>query len=464
MIKKSIAIITGLTILLTAAAGCGDNTASSSDGFYSEGFYVDSGATSSDNDSQNETSSGGTSTDSSSSQKDTSSSGDKSSGSSSDSNSSSTVVSTNLTDKQLAAKISYNASGKAKSLNVKTGIVFDYDEKWSFNHGAYIQYFKGKFYAFWQQGYDHEDACGQHIVWATSTDGLNWSEAKDFIPVKTDRYGNEMLSSPFGTYVYGDKLIVYTYEFGYDPNELAASNIVGRPTNADSAKKLSKDFYIMYTTDGVNWKRGSTVPQGGGNRDPRIIDNRLYWAGFVGIAYSDDLTGLSSWMTAGPSLSQVQDALNRGGFAQLTEGSIYKSKDGIMHFVMRSSTQYLWATSSKDNGETWGDIYQTNFTDDAQKFDFMELPDGRIMYIGTPMYTGRSNRLPLIAAVSEDGYNFNKQYIVGNTEYAVKENPTGKIGHYSYPSAIIKDDYVYVIYAKRKEIIEVSRFKWTDLK
>ena len=85
------------------------------------------------------------------------------------------------------------------------------------------------------------------------------------------------------------------------------------------------------------------------------------------------------------------------------------------------------------------------------------------MYIGTPI-SKNSRRMPLIAAVSKDGYTFNQQYMIGNTEYIAKNQYGFYMGNYSYPSAMIQGDYVYVIYAKQKEIIEVTRFKWTDLK
>ncbi len=375
------------------------------------------------------------------------------------------TVNTTRTDKELSTSISITSNGGMKKLAAEKFTVYDYNPEWSFNHGAYINYFKGKFYAFWQMGYLNEDSCGQHVAYSVSKDGKNWSAAKDFIPVKVDRYGNEMLSSPFGTYVHDGKLIVYISEFGYDPNELANSSDPKRPDNTDSAKKLNNTLNAWYTTDGENWTKGPSVPKtGGGNRDPKILPSgRLFWAGFTGIAYSDDLSGLNNWMASGPSLDQVQNALKQGNLSMLTEGAVYQSKDNVIHFLMRSNTQYLWATSSKDNGETWSDIYQTNFTDDCQKFDFLHLPDGRIMYIGTPGYTGYNFRMPLVAAVSEDGYTFDKQFIIRDEPYTAKKGASSKLGNYSYPSAIINGDYVYVIYAKQKEVIEVSKFKWTDL-
>ncbi len=459
MIKRIISVFSALVVLITALAGCDGTNQVVSDNYYlnEKYFYVDSDVpVSSDEDTV--TSSNGNNSESNSSD---------SSSSSSSNQSGLPIISTSLTNEQLAGNINNTTYGGMKNVKVETSLVYDYNPDWSFNHGAYINYFNGKFYAFWQHGRIHEDACGQHIVYATSTDGMNWSEAKDFIPVKVDRYGNEMLSSPLGTYVADGKLIVYVTEFGYDPNELKNSPDPTHPVNADSAKKINRKLYVKYTTDGKNWVDGNDVASGGGNRDPKLIPglDRLFWAGFNSLAYSDDLTGLTNWVQAGPTLAQIKDAEKRGGDSLfLTEAATYKSADNVIHLLMRSNTQYLWVTSSRDNGETWGDIYRSNFTDDCQKFDFLHLPNGKILYIGTPGYTGYNFRMPLVAAVSDDGYTFDKQYIIGNTPYQPKKTNTTKLGNYSYPSAMIKGEYVYVIYAKQKEIIEVSRFKWADLK
>ena len=455
MIKKHVAAATALCILLLSFTGCNSETKVNMENYYRDKTYFyppEDADTASDNQSNTVSGNDVSEIDSA----------EQSGGADS---SDYTTVSTARTDEELSTSINNTVNGGMKKLAAEKFTVYDYNPDWAFNHGAYINYFNGKYYAFWQMGYLNEDSCGQHVAYSVSADGQSWSAAKDFIPVKVDRYGNEMLSSPIGTYVHDGKLIVYITEFGYDPNELANSSDPKRPDDPDSAKKLSRTVHAWYTTDGVNWTKGSKLPNsGGGNRDPKILPSgRLFWAGFTGIAYTDDLSGLNNWITAGPRLDQIQDALKRGSLSMLTEGAVYQSKDNVIHFLMRSNTQYLWATSSKDNGETWSDIYQTNFTDDCQKFDFLHLPDGRIMYIGTPGYTGYNFRMPLVAAVSKDGYNFDKQYIIRDEPYTAKKGASSKLGNYSYPSAILNGDFVYVIYAKQKEIIEVSRFKWTDL-
>ncbi len=372
-------------------------------------------------------------------------------------------------DPDIAAKITLSTDNMT-TLSVTTAKVADYDEKWQFNHGAYITYFADKFYAFWQRGYRYEDCCGQHIVYATSEDGENWSAPTDFIPVKKDGNGNEMLSSPFGTYVdtENNRLLVYVYEFGYDADALASSTQgdgVLRPDNCQSSSvKTDISYYYMYTSDGVNWSKGADLPlNGGGNRDPHVLPSgKLFWAGWVSAAYSDDKTG-TNWNVSSLTQAQINAAVARGELGSLTESAVYESKDGVLHLVMRTDSGYLWSSASHDGGKTWGDVYKTGITDDGQKFDFLTLDDGRILYIGTPVCSGTKQRMPLTVAVSEDGYNFGTAYVVGNTEYEAQNPDSTKSGNYSYPSAFVRDGCLYIIYAKQKEIIEVTKVAFSDI-
>ncbi len=377
-------------------------------------------------------------------------------------------VNTEKSAEELSNNIKINTENMS-IIDTETFTIYDYNSERKFNHGAYINYFNGKFYAFWQQGYLSEDCCGQRIVYATSADGENWSEAQDFIPVKIDKNGNEMLLNPFGTYVNSEnQLVVYVYEYAYDAEALANSTQgegILRPDNSESSSsKTDISFYCMYTSDGVNWERGTDIPSNsGGNRDPHILPSgRLMWAGWHTVAFSDDLSG-KEWTPTGLSYEQVKDAMERGKLGQFTEAAAYQSADNIVHLLMRTGSGKLWGSSSRDNGTTFSEAFETSFTDDSQKFDFINLPDGRVLYIGTPIYSGKHSRIPLVAAISEDGYNFNKACIIGNEEYTSQGTDSTKLGNYSYPSACVVGDEVYVIYAKQKEIIEVTRFKLSDL-
>ena len=59
--------------------------------------------------------------------------------------------------------------------------------------------------------------------------------------------------------------------------------------------------------------------------------------------------------------------------------------------------------------------------------------------------------------LSEDGQNFNRQFILRNEAYKQQIPGLYKGGVYGYPSTVIANGYMYVIYSKHKEAIEVTR-------
>lgn len=74
-------------------------------------------------------------------------------------------------------------------------------------------------------------------------------------------------------------------------------------------------------------------------------------------------------------------------------------------------------------------------------------------------------RTPLSIFVSEDGYNFDKQYIIRDeTDYTMQQDGLYKGGAFAYPEAIIQGDYLYVLYSKEKEVMEITRIAIQDIK
>ena len=116
-------------------------------------------------------------------------------------------------------------------------------------------------------------------------------------------------------------------------------------------------------------------------------------------------------------------------------------------------------TVSTDNGSHWSLPVETSFTDNDSKFHFGKLPDGRFYYVGIPDTLHRSERSPLVLAISTNGKFFNKQYIIADKPYTLKKQGLWKEGQYGYPHTLIYNGYIYVIISRQKEAIEVIRFK-----
>ena len=125
--------------------------------------------------------------------------------------------------------------------------------------------------------------------------------------------------------------------------------------------------------------------------------------------------------------------------------------------MLRSNTPHLWHTESRDNGETWSEPAPTGYSDDSSKFHFGRLPDGRFYGVSNTV-PDSSRRNPLVLCVSEDGVNFDQHFILRDEPYEMKAEGMYKGGHYGYPHTLIHENYMYVIYSKCKETIEVTKF------
>ena len=98
----------------------------------------------------------------------------------------------------------------------------------------------------------------------------------------------------------------------------------------------------------------------------------------------------------------------------------------------------------------------TNFTNGGNKFHFGKLPDGRYYYVGTPDTLRYRTRSPLMLALSEDGYVYDKTYLVADDNYTMRyTDGRWKDGEFGYPHTIIHDDKLYIIVSRQKESIEV---------
>ena len=88
-----------------------------------------------------------------------------------------------------------------------------------------------------------------------------------------------------------------------------------------------------------------------------------------------------------------------------------------------------------------------------------EFADGRYFYVGTPDTSRPGERYPLVLALSEDGYNFDKTFILSDDRYTQQYKGRWKGGDYGYPYAMVHDGYIYVIVSRRKERIEIIRIE-----
>jgi len=342
-------------------------------------------------------------------------------------------------------------------------LIADFDPDWAYCHHASLAYFKGKLYASWSQGRTNEDDLGQRVMLSVSSNFSDWSDPVPIVDSMMGLYSETVLTSQ-RFYCNGDTLYLYFSKLEYTYESLQENHTL-RPLDKDGygvADALYNTAYAIYTTDGVNWSEPQELAVGGGVQAPiKTAGGREIFFTGQGVLYNDDKNGLA-WLPFSIDRSYVNDAIKRGANI-LTEGCGYETDDYVLHLLMRSNAGYLWQSESYDNGKTWSKVYKTNFAVDASMSNSGRLPDGRYYIICNPVFNWK--RTPLSIFVSEDGYNFDKQYIIRDeTDYTMQQDGLYKGGAFAYPEAIIQGDYLYVLYSKEKEVMEITRIAIQDIK
>lgn len=359
---------------------------------------------------------------------------------------------------------------KAEKTPSEQAVIYTPQEGHSYSHHAAINYFNGKFYAVWSNGFEKEDDCGQRVMMAHSEDGLSWSEPVTVADPAEDGYPNRVYTS-CGLYINGGTMNLYYGAFDYKEDRLTKAENRPNMTRVpgDSGHENVR-LWCKTSADGINF----SVPIDMGlkmvaNHAPkRLSDGRLIIAGGVMYPYTDNPDAIHGYKISGVygdyfgESDPVDDSESIFGVTKylgwekglLCEGAFYEMKDRI-RLLFRSNTDILFYSDSFDRGVKWSVPAPSDFHAAGSKFCCLTLSDGRIMCIYSPE---RTNRIPLVASFSDDGENFGNTVIIRDEPRTMIIPGMYKGGVYGYPDAIEKDEYVYVVYSVNKEGVEVSRF------
>ncbi|MDR3696924.1 exo-alpha-sialidase [Mucilaginibacter sp.] len=352
----------------------------------------------------------------------------------------------------------YKNGNGLRHLKIARAMIYTPQVSWWYNHHPSIICFKGKLIAIWSNGLIGEDSPGQRVVYSESTDFVHWSPVQVLaLPSKGPSDTLNVLTAA-GFYQYKDTLVAYYGEY--------------------EQHRANTRLWAKYTTDGKHWSEPvdihlPIIP----NHGPEAIKSgRLIISGNFSFPYTDDPRGLSGWKMTSfyPSDFYTQDnsaafyaPAKRWGLPPLCEGSFFRTDDDVLHMLLRVTGNgwkgRLWLTESRDNGTNWSKPVETPFTDNDSKFHFGRLPDKRFYYVGIPDTLHHYDRTPLVLALSDDGNYFDKQYIIADEPYQLKQAGLWKGGQYGYPHTMVWNGYMYVIISRQKESIEVLRFKLDQL-
>lgn len=339
---------------------------------------------------------------------------------------------------------------------VENAVIYMPDNSWSYTHHPSVTYFQNMFYVVYSNGMRGEDEPGQRIMICSSRDFINWTSPKVLAEPSAGAYGTKKILTPGGICVCEGQLTVYITENDNDGI-----------TNT----RLNPQLYAMTSPDGTTW----TKPQDLGlaifpsHRPIKLSTGRLTMTCNRSMYYSDSRSGIRDWYKCG---NAAQDQSGQTTFAMakpsLCEGEIFEHANGTLYCLFRNSSVpydgYLWQAQSYDAGTTWTLPVRSQFTDNNTKSFFCALPDGRYLYIGTPDNTKQGTRHPLVLALSEDGFNYNKCHILADDHYTQQYEGRWKGGDYGYPFAYIREGWIYIVVSRHKERLDTIKCKISNLK
>ncbi|MHB9025102.1 MAG: exo-alpha-sialidase [Armatimonadota bacterium] len=339
---------------------------------------------------------------------------------------------------------------------------------WMYAHHPHLTWFNGRYYAMWSNGRRDEDAPGQRVLLATSADGLAWSVPKPLLDSQPGEFAEAVLTAA-GFHQHAGQLVAYAGSYEYDQSALMPDG-ARRPADAGH---LRTRLLALTTTDGKIWSepRDLGLPVVPNHGPQPTASGRLIISGNISFPYTDDPSGLTGWRMTGlypPELAgeivddseSIWSLKERLGWpVGLSEGSFYQTGDGVLHMLLRSHTERLWVSESRDDGATWSAPEPTDFSDNVSKFHLGRLLDGRFYHVGCPDPEPRWARTPLVLSLSADGRRFDRAYILADTPYSQRRAGYAKGGEYGYPHTLVRDGCLYIIVSRQKEAVEVLRVK-----
>jgi hypothetical protein len=317
-------------------------------------------------------------------------------------------------------------------------------------HGAYnlhnyLAHHDGRFWAMWSDGPGIEDQVGQRVKYATSPDGLKWSEPKFMTPVlpgsgpdsphygkRTDQ-GMRWISRGFwkregellalasrdeAAGFFGKSLELRAFRFDKTPGEWRDAGLVFKDAinNFPPIKLRTGDWMMSrrrhdYSKSGVHFLVGGV----------KAIDD---WQSFPVLGSASELKAEEPdwWILPDDRLAAVFRDNRRSGF--------------------------LYRAISSDDGRTWTTPVKTNFPDATSKVSGLRLADGRYVLVSNP---DPKKRDPLTLSISDDGLVFTKMLCLVGGRRA------------EYPHVIEHEGSLFIAFSGGKMTVEVLKVKLGDV-
>jgi hypothetical protein len=313
--------------------------------------------------------------------------------------------------------------------------------EWQFNLHSFLAHHAGKFWAVWSSGRVDEDSPSQFIRYASSTDGLTWSESAVLAPDPDGEHGPWRWMAS-GIYVEDGRLFALgSLNRGPGPN----------------GKVWSDARLVRFEYKHERWVEDRVVADDCVVYFPPLrIEGRDFFVWRDSRAYF-----YSGYAPAGTNEWTVTRMPGPMPDYRMSETGAYVDADGVVHLIIRDQgyTKRLYHSVSYDAGATWTIPVKTNYPDAASKNMTGRLSNGWFYLINNPTSSRGNARDPLAISFSRDGWTFGSPRALRKNAPPLRFKGKAKGPHsFQYSHAIEHAGKLWVIYATNKEDIEVSAY------
>lgn len=309
------------------------------------------------------------------------------------------------------------------------------DDDWQFRLHEYLAFFDDRFWCIWSHGPVIEDRATQHIRYATSEDGLHWSEPQVLVGPPEGNYGYIAR----GLWIREGELLALASYF-------EAPGFSGGDLRLDAFRwnraKLAWEPAGMVQDDTLNNFPPQQLPDGRWMMSRR--DTKRDVSFMLGGASS-----ISDWEI----IPFVRYDAAPGQRPE--EPNWYLLPDGERiagMFRNNSKGQRLLRAFSEDGGRTWSKLRETNFPDARSKFHSVRTSRGYFALVSNPNPAGRN---PLCLSTSPDGVVY--------TAMARLPIPGPQKDSLQYPHALEHGDHLWIVYSRNKRGVELMRIPLAEV-
>ncbi len=324
---------------------------------------------------------------------------------------------------------------------------------WVFRNHNYLAWFEGRYWAMWSHGLRQADYPEQHVQYATSFDGLTWTEAKPIVGPSPDQ-DFRYIARGFWARA-GELLALASHDESYDATgkkKLFGPSLELRAYAWDKATGTWQPRGVL-ARDTINNVPPTLLPDGTWAMVRRDHDLKVSML-IGGVKAAHDWNNIPLTMPPGSNFRADEPVLSA-----LPDGRV------IGLFRDNGGSKRLYRAVSADNGRSWTTPAKTNFPDATSKFFPLRTSRGYYVLVSNAN-PAPQQRLPLCLAVSEDGLTYTR--LVRLPVPTAPQDLRPRIGErkaagFQYPHVIEQAGHLLVIYSRDMKTVESIRVALADV-